>query len=52
MAKSLSASDISVTLSQNSAVSPFDCSPQGAIDDNDANDTGTWDPYDDEDRCY
>jgi hypothetical protein len=52
MAKSLSASDISVVaLSPHSAVSPFDCRPPLAVDHNDSNDSGTWDPYDDEDSC-
>lgn len=52
MAKTLSPSDISVVAaSPSSTVSPFDCSPWLAIDDNDANDTGSWDRRDDEDRC-
>jgi hypothetical protein len=50
MAKFLTASDISVvTLSPFSAVSPFDCSPRPALDDNNHNDSGGQDGFDDQD---
>ncbi len=50
MAKSLSAADISVVaLSPSSAISPFDCSPTPALDDNNHNDSGGQDGFDDQD---
>jgi hypothetical protein len=51
--KSLDASEITVTTNGSNVVSPFDCS-WGLFDDNNANDSGGWDNFDDEDsgaRC-